>query len=269
MPLIMGILNVTPDSFFPESRTQGCDAAVRRALEMRQEGADIIDIGGQSTRPGSESVPESEEIRRVMPVVEALASQTSTPISIDTDKAEVARLALEAGAAIVNDVSALRNDPKMAAVAAGAQAVILMHRGGDSPKTMQQAPEYKDVVEEVRNFLEERLEAFTRAGGDARKVWLDFGIGFGKDLGHNLSLIKHMDAFAAMGRPLVVGASRKSFLGRILAEAGNPVDASQRLEGSLAISCLAMLAGVKVLRVHDVKATRRVLQTLAAVEAAD
>ncbi len=264
-PLVMGIINATPDSFFEGSRTQTKSSAIDRALEFVDQGADFLDIGGQSTRPGSDPVSESEELRRVVPVIEALAGKVKVPISVDTDKAGVARAALEAGASIINDVSALRVDPKMAEVACGAEAVILMHRLGASPKTMQDAPHYQDVVSEVKEFLKERIAHFVNAGGDSKRVVLDPGIGFGKDLGHNLSLIKHVDVLGELG-PVLLGVSRKSFLGRIISKGSENVPGpEERLEGTLAVSCYAALLGVRVLRVHDVRATKRALEALEAV----
>ncbi|MBI4376436.1 MAG: dihydropteroate synthase [Elusimicrobia bacterium] len=262
----MGVVNVTPDSFFPDSRVPQPAQAVELALALCEEGADLLDIGGQSTRPGSEPVPVSEEMRRVIPVIEAVAAKVKIPISVDTDKAEVAQAALEAGAAILNDVSALRGDPKMMQAALDYPLVVLMHMGGESPKTMQENPSYKDVVREVKDFLARRRQAFLHAGGNPSQVLIDPGIGFGKNLAHNLSLIKHVDQLAELA-PVVLGVSRKSFLGRILSPDGRNVPGpEQRLEGSLAVSCLAALAGVRVLRVHDVAATRKTLITLAAVQ---
>ncbi len=254
----MGIVNVTPDSFYPGSRAPLTDQAVAMALRLAEEGADVLDLGGQSTRPGSAPVSEREELGRVLPVLEALEGRLKIPVSIDTDKAAVARAALAAGASIVNDVSALRGDGDMARVCLKAEAVILMHRGGDSPKTMQDAPAYGDVVAEVRAFLAQRLEAFAAAGGDLARVLIDPGIGFGKTREHNLSLLKHLDELTRLA-PVVLGVSRKSFLGG---------DVSERLEGSLAVACWAGLQGVKVLRVHDAAATRRALAALEAVRSA-
>lgn len=267
-PLIMGIVNVTPDSFYAASRKGSTEDAVGRAMELAEEGADILDIGGQSTRPGSDPVSAEDELRRVIPVVEALADKCRASVSVDTDKARVARLALEAGAAIVNDVSALRSDPAMAEVCRDAKAVILMHRGGVDPKTMQKTPSYRDVVAEVKTFLSERMNAFVKAGGDAARVWVDPGIGFGKDLGHNLSLLKHIDEFAGLA-PVVLGVSRKSFLGRVMAPGAAAFPGpEERLEGSLAAAAWACLRGVRVIRVHDVKETGRVLQALSAIREA-
>jgi dihydropteroate synthase len=245
----MGVLNVTPDSFYPASRLAGTKEAVERGLRLASEGAELLDIGGQSTRPGSESVGLKEELARVIPVIEKLSTKTDVPISVDTDKPEVARAAIAAGATVVNDINGLRS-PGMLEALAGADAAIVMHMLGDSPKTMQNAPVYKDVVAEVKAFLRER------AARCPVPVLVDPGIGFGKTLEHNLELIRRVDEFAALG-PVVLGVSRKSFLGGSGPEA--------RLEGSLAVACFAAQKGVKVLRVHDVEATRRALATWAAL----
>lgn len=270
-PLVLGILNVTPDSFFDGGRNAEAEKAIQAGLRLVEEGADAIDVGGESTRPGSEPVSLEEEIRRVLPVVEGLARRVKVPISVDTAKAAVARRALNAGARIINDVSALRADPDMAAVVAEARApVVLMHMQG-SPQTMQQAPAYGDVVAEVRDFLSERIDAFQAAGGDPALTLVDPGIGFGKTLQHNLELLRRIDQLKSLARPVVVGASRKSFLGRLLARATGltgedpMLPAEERLEASLAVACWAALKGVDVLRVHDVRATRRALDTLRAL----
>lgn len=264
-PLLMGVVNVTPDSFYAGGRWETPRQAMEAALRQAEEGADLLDVGGQSTRPGSLPVPLEEELGRVLTVVEALAGRLKIPISVDTDKAEVARRALEAGASIVNDVSALRGDPLMIETALKAEAVILMHRGGSSPRDMQDCPRYADVVGEVKSFLEERKEFFLRSGGEASRLLVDVGIGFGKTLEHNLSLLKHIDEFIAVA-PVVLGVSRKSFLGRLLAAPGAEMPGPEaRLEGSLAVACWAALKGVKVLRVHDVGATARALKTIEAV----
>jgi len=261
-PRLMGIVNATPDSFYAGSRASG-EAAVERALRLVDEGADMIDVGGQSTRPGSDAVPLEVELARTIPLVKALAARIKVPISIDTDKAAVAAAALDAGARIVNDVSALRADPAMAKTAARAERVVLMHMLGSSPKTMQDAPRYDDVVEEVRDFLAERLEVFAAAGGDPRRVWIDPGVGFGKDLQDNLALIKHVGDLAAVA-PVLLGVSRKSFLGRIAPDGGP----EERLPGSLALASWAGFAGVEVLRVHDVAETKKALSALSAVSGA-
>jgi dihydropteroate synthase len=259
----MGIVNVTPDSFYAPSRMKP-EAAVDEVLRQIEAGADLVDIGGQSTRPGSEPVAADDELRRVVPVFESLAGRVRVPLSIDTDKAAVARRCLAAGAAIVNDVSAFRNDPDMVEAAKSAEAVVIMHHGAAySPRTMQDAPRYGDVVREAVKFLAGRCRAFQDAGGDPGRLIYDPGIGFGKNLGHNLSLLKHLDEFVALG-PVLLGASRKSFLGRLVPDSGP----AERLEGSLAVACWAAWRGVGILRVHDVAATRRALGVLDAVMAA-
>lgn len=254
-PLLMGIVNATPDSFYPGSR-----GGVERGLQLLAEGADWLDVGGQSTRPGSEPVSMQEELDRVLPVVEALSARC--PVSIDTDKADVARRAREAGATILNDITALRGDPGMLAESLRFEQVVLMHMQG-TPKTMQKEPKYADVVREVREFLTERLAAFVRAGGEASRALIDPGVGFGKALDHNLSLIGRIEELSALA-PVVLGVSRKSFLSKITPDQGP----EQRLEGSLACAVLAAQRGVKVLRVHDVAATRRALDVVAAVQGA-
>jgi dihydropteroate synthase len=259
-PKLMGVVNATPDSFYAGSRAQGVEAIVARALSLVEEGADYIDIGGQSTRPGSQAVTVEAERERVIPVIAKLAQYTQIPISIDTDKAVIAAEALAAGARIINDISAFRADPDMPAVAARAERVIMMHMLGDSPKTMQNDPQYSDVVHEVHRFLEQRVEAFIAAGGKSENVWVDPGIGFGKNLEHNLALIKHISEFTEIA-PVVLGVSRKSFFSKIHPDSG-PED---RLPGSLAIASWAGFASVDVLRVHDVAQTKRALEALAAV----
>lgn len=264
-PALMGVLNATPDSFYEGSRAAGLDAAVARGLLLAEQGALCVDVGGQSTRPGSDPVPLEEELRRVVPVVEGLAKRLpkDVVVSIDTDKAEVARRALDAGAAWVNDVSALRGDPKMAEVAADAERVVLMHRLGDSSKSMQQAPRYGDAVAEIEAFLKERVAAFLAAGGRREQVLVDPGIGFGKELGHNLSLIKHVAAYSRLA-PVVLGVSRKSMFAKLHPDAG-PQD---RLAGSLAVAAWSCFASVAWLRVHDVLETRKLVETLRAVQEA-
>lgn len=259
-PRLMGIVNATPDSFYAGSRAPSVEAAVERALRLVDEGADFLDVGGQSTRPGSDAVTLEAERARVIPLVKALAGRVKVPISVDTDKAAVAAEALDAGATILNDVTALRGDPGMAKVAARAERVVLMHMLGTSPKTMQADPRYEDALAEVRGFLAGRLDAFEAAGGDRSRVWIDPGIGFGKALEHNLELIRGIGALAGLA-PVLLGASRKSFIGKIRPDTG-PED---RLEGSLAVAAWAGFCGVDVLRVHDVGATKRLLDTLSAV----
>jgi dihydropteroate synthase len=259
--VIMGVLNVTPDSFSDGGLYFDHDAALARALELVEQGADIVDVGGESTRPGAEPVAEEEELRRVVPVVEGLAAQGSgTRISIDTTKAAVARAALQAGAEIVNDVSALRLSPDMAGVVAEAGCdCILMHMLGE-PRTMQREPRYDDVAAEVKAFLEERLAFAVAQGIDEGRVWLDPGIGFGKTVEHNLELLRRLDEIVAIGRPVVVGTSRKSFLGKLTGGRGE----SERLAGTVATNVMAFERGARVFRVHDVAEVRDALLVAAA-----
>lgn len=257
-PLLMGVLNATPDSFYAGSRVHTLEEALRAGQRMEEEGADLLDLGGESTRPGAEAVSEEEETRRIVPLVEALSKAVRVPLSVDTSKAAVARRALDAGASILNDVSALRADPGMPAVARRYRTVVLMHMQG-TPRTMQKDPCYADVAAEVAAFLRERVDAFERSGGEAERVWLDCGLGFGKTLEHNLELLSRLGTLLALGRPLLVGASRKSFIGRLLGTPEAPLPPELRLEGSLAVACWAAAAGVHALRVHDVAQTRRAL----------
>jgi dihydropteroate synthase len=245
---IMGVLNVTPDSFSDGGRYAAPDRALARAREMAAAGADIIDIGGESTRPGADPVPEDEELRRTIPLIERLAAELVVPLSIDTYKSSVARKALEAGASIVNDISGLRFSPDMAETAAryGA-AVVIMHIKG-TPRNMQQNPVYTDVVDEVREYLEEGIELAVKAGMDREKIMIDPGIGFGKNLAHNLALLNRLDEFRGIGRPLVLGTSRKKFIGTVL---GIPVP-EERGYGTAATVALGIERGATVVRVHDV-----------------
>lgn len=246
--LVMGILNVTPDSFSDGGRYFDPKRAIEHGLAMARDGADLLDVGGESTRPGSEAVPCDEEIRRVVPVIEALSRETDRAISVDTRKARVAEKALAAGAHIVNDVSALTADPDMPAAVCGAGAgIVLMHMRGD-PKTMQSDPRYGDVVAEVRDYLASRIERLAEAGLPEESMAVDPGIGFGKTLEHNLALLARLGELARLGRPVLVGASRKSFLGRITGR-----EAPDRLPGSLGAAAFAILKGAAMIRVHDVK----------------
>ncbi len=248
----MGILNLTPDSFYPASRLPGPSAAVETALRMKHDGADILDVGGESSRPGARSISVQEELDRVIPVIEAIRAAIEIPLSVDTTKAEVASEALDAGASIVNDISALRSDPRMAGIIAqrGAYA-ILMHMKG-MPESMQAEPVYDDVVAEILSFLEERMHYAEAQGVPRAKLMIDPGIGFGKRIEHNLAILRATDAFADLGVPLMIGASRKSFLGHIL---GLPVE--ERLEATIAVHAVAVARGADVIRVHDVKEGRR------------
>jgi dihydropteroate synthase len=261
--LIMGILNVTPDSFSDGGRYFDKKDAIAHGQALAAAGADIIDVGGESTRPFSDSVPVEEEMRRVIPVVEALAGRLAIPISIDTQKADVARHALSVGATMVNDIGALRLDTAMASVVAAANVpVILMHMKG-IPKDMQVHPHYDDVVEEVKGFLGDAAKRAQRAGVDRTNIIVDPGIGFGKTVRDNLLLIKHLSSFHALGLPILIGPSRKSFIGKIL---GNGDEA--RDTGTQAVVAAAVLQGVHIVRVHDVARTRQTLQLVEAVKAA-
>jgi dihydropteroate synthase len=243
---LMGVVNVTPDSFSDGGLYLDADAAIAHGRELEAVGAEILDVGGESTRPGAEGVSLEEELRRVEPVVAGLAGGEAA-ISVDTSKAAVAAAALDAGATIVNDVTALRGDPEMAALCAERGAtVVLMHMLG-SPRTMQENPVYADVVAEVKAFLAERVEAAVAAGIAAERIWLDPGIGFGKTAEHNLELLRRLAELRELDRPLVIGTSRKSFIGRV-----DGSDAGERLGGTIASSVLAAAEGAAVLRVHDV-----------------
>jgi dihydropteroate synthase len=257
-PLVMGIINLTPDSFSDGGQFRDADAAVAHGLRLVEEGADLLDIGGESTRPGSQPVGLDEELSRVLPVVRRLAALTRAPLSVDTSKAEVARQALEAGAHIINDITALGGDAAMPEVVRSHRAgVILMHMQG-TPATMQVQPRYNDVVAEVANFLEARLQACIDLGIAASQVVLDPGIGFGKTTEHNLRLLAHPEEVQRLGRPVCLGVSRKGFLGTVL---GRPLH--QRLAGSLAAACYAVVRGAaQIVRVHDVAETRDVVVLL-------
>jgi dihydropteroate synthase len=267
----MGIVNVTPDSFSDGGLFLDHDSAVSHGASLATEGAHILDVGGESTRPGAEPVTESEELRRVIPVVEGLAQALrSLPptrhISVDTSKARVAKAALEAGADLVNDVSALRADPEMVEVVAASGAeCCLMHMLGE-PRTMQQNPHYEDVVDDIKAFLEERLAFAVHEGVCEQRIMLDPGIGFGKTVEHNLTLLRRLDELVAIGRPIVIGTSRKSFLGHIAAEARRVtvLPADERLPGTIATSVMAFERGANIFRVHDVAPVSDALATAAA-----
>jgi dihydropteroate synthase len=250
--LVLGIVNATPDSFSDGGRFRATEAAVAHGLQLVQEGADLLDIGGESSRPGAQPVGLEEELDRVLPVIRALAGRVRIPLSVDTCKAEVARQALAAGAHVVNDITALRGDEEMATVVREFRAgVILMHMLG-TPPTMQRNPRYSDVVGEVAAFLEERLQAAADLGIAGEQVVLDPGIGFGKSHEHNLRLLAHLQELGRLGRPVCLGASRKGFLGQLLGR-----EVGQRLAGSLAAVCFALaLHAAQVVRVHDVAETR-------------
>jgi dihydropteroate synthase len=257
---VMGIVNVTPDSFSDGGAFFDPDVAVEHGLRLAADGADILDVGGESTRPGAAPVPEEEELRRVVPVVRGLAARCALPISVDTTKAAVARAALEAGASLVNDISALRFDAALGpAVAAAGAALVLMHMQGE-PRTMQQAPRYDDLLGEVRAELAAGLARAAAAGVDPERTLVDPGIGFGKTLEHNLELLDRIGELAALGRPVLVGPSRKAFIGRLLDQ---PPQA--RVEGTIAACCLAAARGAHIVRVHDVAAVRRALTVADAI----
>lgn len=258
--LIQGILNVTPDSFYDGGRWADPARAVERAFQMVEEGAGIIDVGGESTRPGSRAVPAREEIRRILPVIERLVGRLRVPVSVDTTKSEVAEAALSAGAEIVNDVSGLTFDPRIARVASRHRAALIISHIRGRPRSMQRNPRYRHLVPEVLAFLRAGIERAMEAGVHPESILIDPGIGFGKTAEHNLLLLRHLRALRCAGRPILVGASRKSFLGKILG--GGPVD---RLEGSLAAAALAVFNGAAVLRVHDVASTRRVARVAESV----
>jgi dihydropteroate synthase len=251
-PLVMGIVNVTPDSFSDGGLCATAEAAVARGVKLAAQGAGILDIGGESTRPGATPVPLDEELRRVVPVVEALARQTTVPLSIDTYKAEVARACLEAGAQIVNDVTALTGTAEMLEVVRAAGAgVILMHMQG-TPETMQIAPHYDDVVNDIASFLLHRLQDVVARGLVLEKIALDPGVGFGKTHQHNLEIVARLAEFQRLGRPICLGASRKGFIGKMT---GRPLE--ERMVGSVAIVCHALAhEAAQIVRVHDVAQTR-------------
>ncbi|HEX8752203.1 MAG TPA: dihydropteroate synthase [Solirubrobacterales bacterium] len=255
----MGVVNVTPDSFSDGGLYLDPERAVEHGLQLVADGADILDVGGESTRPGAQEVPEAEELRRVIPVIDGLAGN-GAQISVDTSKRAVAEAALDAGAEIVNDVTALRGDSTMAALCAERQpVVVLMHMRGN-PRTMQRDPVYADVVAEVREFLAERLEAAVAAGIGEERIWLDPGIGFGKSDFHNMELLRRLGELTELGRPLLVGTSRKSFIGRV-----DGSDAGERLGGTIASSVLAAAEGAEVLRVHDVAEVGQAMTVTSAI----
>jgi len=261
---IMGILNATPDSFADGDSFFAFDAALAQADKLIAEGADILDIGGESTRPGSDPVPLDEELRRVMPLIETIRKKSAIPISIDTYKAETARRALAAGANMINDISALRYDAAMPAlVAASGVPIILTHMQGD-PKTMQDRPVYEDVVREVGDFFRGRIAALTALGVPKEKIILDPGIGFGKTRGHNLSLLKHLDAFTGLGCPLMLAHSRKRFLGGLT----GTTEPRERDLPTAVVTALAVAKGISMVRVHNVAATRQALIVAEAIAAA-
>ena len=258
----MGVVNVTPDSFSDGGLFLDSEAAIAHGVALAHQGADLLDVGGESTRPGAAAVSAEAERERVEPVIAALAAGDGPgiPVSIDTSKAAVAEAALDRGAAIVNDVTALRGDPELAALCADRGCeVVLMHMLG-TPRTMQDDPRYDDVVDDVRAFLAERIEAAVAAGVDERRIWVDPGIGFGKTVEHNLELLRRLGELAELGRPIVIGTSRKRFIGAITGR-----EVGDRLGGTIASNALALAAGADVFRVHDVAAMRQALDVAAVI----
>lgn len=259
---VMGILNVTPDSFFDGGSFTTPDAALAQARRMLEQGAGIIDVGGESTRPGAQTISVQQELDRVIPVIEALCSELDVIISIDTQKPEVMRAAVQAGAGMINDVYALRNTQALVTAAALEVPVCVMHMQGE-PRSMQHQPHYGDVLGEVKTFLVQRREACRTAGIPDERIIFDPGFGFGKQLAHNLRLFKHLGEFAALGQPLLVGVSRKSMLGAIL-----DLPVQQRLQGSTALAALAIWLGARIIRAHDVAATLQAIRVIEAVQQA-
>lgn len=256
----MGIVNVTPDSFSDGGKFAASDLAIAHALKLVEEGAAILDIGGESTRPNATPVSLQEELDRVIPVIESLVGQINIPISIDTYKPQVMQAAIAAGASIINDVRALQEDGALEVATKSNVGICLMHMQG-TPQTMQVNPQYQDVVAEVKAFLQARLEASIRKGCSASRIVLDPGFGFGKTRAHNITLIQQLESFVSVGRPLLVGLSRKSVLGQVT---GNDIDA--RLYASVAASVISAMKGAKILRVHDVSATVEALKVVSAIQ---
>jgi dihydropteroate synthase len=259
---LMGIVNVTPDSFSDGGLFLDPEAAIAHGRALAEQGADLLDVGGESTRPGAAAVSAEEELERVAPVVEVLAGTAGPglPVSIDTSKGPVAEAAIELGAAVVNDVTALRADPELAAVCGRAGVeVCLMHMQGD-PRTMQENPTYEDVVDDIKSFLSERVEFATSQGIAEERIWVDPGIGFGKTVDHNLELLRRLGELRELGRPILIGASRKSFIGKLT---GAPVE--RRLGGTIASCVLAYARGAEILRVHEVGPVREAIQVAAAI----
>ncbi len=262
IPVVMGILNVTPDSFSDGGRYLGRDDALRQAEAMLQSGASIIDVGGESTRPGAKRVSAAEEIERVVPVIAAIHNMTDVPVSIDTSKAAVMRAAVEAGAAMINDVRALREDGALAAAADLGVVVCLMHMQGH-PRSMQDEPDYEDVALQVRDFLASRIESCIDAGIDRERIVVDPGFGFGKSLQHNVELLMNLRQLQALGRPIMAGLSRKSMLGEMTGR-----DTGDRMPASVAAAVIAAREGADILRVHDVAATVDALKVTQAIATA-
>ncbi len=249
---IMGILNITTDSFYRDSRVISLNTALKKADKMVREGADILDVGGESSRPGSDPVLEKEELRRILPVIKALIKKFDVPVSVDTYKSTVARAALEEGVSIINDISGLRFDPRMAETIASANAgVIIMHISG-KPKTMQKKPFYKFIMREITAYLNKGVKHAISSGIQGNRIIVDPGIGFGKNFSHNITILKKLKQLQKLKKPILLGLSRKSFIGKTL-----DLPAEERLEGSLAASVVGIINGAQILRTHDVKETKR------------
>ena len=259
-PCVMGILNVTPDSFSDGGKFTALDSAMNQVRQMVSEGAAIIDIGGESTRPGAEPVSLAAELDRVIPVIEAIRSESDIPISIDTSKPEVMQAAVNAGASLINDVYSLRAEGALATVASLNVPVCLMHMQGE-PRTMQQSPQYENLIDDVKSFFEKRIDACLEAGIEREKILLDPGFGFGKTPEHNLGLIKHLGAFSDLGLPILLGVSRKSTIGYIINK-----EVDQRLYGSIALTTIAVCNGASIIRAHDVAATVDAIKICQAVQ---
>ncbi len=258
-PKIMGIINLSPDSFYPGSRVPSVSAAFQVAERMIEEGADYLDVGAESSRPGAKPISEEEELSIILPVISQLYQKFSIPVSVDTYKPGVAQRVLEAGAAIINDITGLRY-PEMAPIIAEYDAgVVIMHMQG-SPENMQEDIHYDDCVGEVKQFLEQGIRTAEAAGIASDRIWVDPGIGFGKTIRHNLEILAHLDAFASLQKPLLLGASRKSFIGKIL-----DLPVAERLEGSLATAVIGMIKGARILRVHDVRETYRTVRLVSEI----
>lgn len=258
--LLMGTINVTPDSFSDGGRFYKTDQAIKQGELLASDGADILDVGGESTRPFSDSVDIEEELRRVIPVVSELAKRTPLPISIDTCKGQVARAALDAGATMINDISGLRYDPELVKLAATSQVpLVLMHMQG-SPRTMQLEPHYGSLLSEIIGFLEERIQFACEAGVPRDQIIVDPGIGFGKTVHHNLLIVKHLDSLATLGRPILLGTSRKSFIGAVLDK-----EVTEREPGSWATVCAGIIKGAHIVRVHEVTTCRQIADMIDAI----
>lgn len=257
---IMGILNITPDSFYRESRVSSLNTALKRADKMIREGADILDVGGESSRPGSDPVSEKEELKRILPIIKALIKKFDVPVSVDTYKSTVAGAALDEGASIINDISGLRFDSSMAETIASANAgVIIMHISG-KPKTMQKNPSYKFLMREITACLNKGIKHAISSGIQENRIIVDPGIGFGKNFSHNITILKKLKQLQKLKKPILLGLSRKSFIGKIL-----ELPAEERLEGSLAASVVGIINGAQILRTHDVKETKRTIAVADAI----